>query len=38
MENISLVTWDDVFLLDRNMAAEWKDLVNIINIHEMAHR
>ena len=38
MENISLVTWDDVFMLDKNLAAEWGYVVDSINIHEMAHR
>jgi hypothetical protein len=33
-----LVTWDDVFMLDKNLAAEWGYVVDSINIHEMAHR
>jgi aminopeptidase N len=37
MENISLVTWDDVFMLDKNLAAEWGYVVDSVNIHEMAH-
>lgn len=37
MENISLVTWDDRFLLDDALAAEWSRLVDQINAHEMAH-
>ncbi len=37
MENISLVAWDDVFVLDENLAKEWTWLVDQINIHEMAH-
>jgi aminopeptidase N len=38
MENISLVTWDAIYLLDKNLAAEWKYIADFINIHEMAHR
>lgn len=37
MENISLVSWDDVFVLDATLAEEWSWLVDQINIHEMAH-
>lgn len=37
MENISLVSWDDVFVLDETLAQEWSWLVDQINIHEMAH-
>jgi aminopeptidase N len=37
MENISLVTWDEIFLLDEVLAAEWGDYVDAVNIHEMAH-
>lgn len=37
MENISLVTWDDSFLLDEALAGEWGRLVDQINVHEMAH-
>ena len=37
MENISLVTWDDRFLLDEPLALEWSRLVDQINAHEMAH-
>lgn len=37
MENISLVSWDDVFVLDERLAEEWSWLVDQINIHEMAH-
>lgn len=38
MENISLVTWDQVLLLDKHLASEWKQMVDSVNIHEMAHR
>ena len=37
MENISLVSWDDVFVLDETLAREWNWIVDQINIHEMAH-
>jgi aminopeptidase N len=37
MENISLVTWDSVFLLDKKLAVEWKWLVDSIVLHECAH-
>ena len=37
MENISLVTWDEIFLLDKELAEEWGDYVDAVNIHEMAH-
>ncbi len=37
MENISLVSWDEVFLLDETFATEWGELVDQINLHEMAH-
>ena len=37
MENISLVSWDDIFVLDETLALEWTWLVDQINVHEMAH-
>ncbi|MCK6439991.1 MAG: M1 family metallopeptidase, partial [Planctomycetes bacterium] len=37
MENISLVSWDDSFVLDETSALEWASLVDAINVHEMAH-
>ena len=37
MENISLVSWDGLFLLDRERQPEWGWLVDLINVHEMAH-
>lgn len=37
MENISLVSWDDRFLLDGPLATEWQRLVDQVNVHEMAH-
>ncbi|MCF7809188.1 MAG: hypothetical protein K9M49_05205 [Candidatus Marinimicrobia bacterium] len=37
MENISLVTWDDKFVLDETMAKEWQYIMDLINVHEMAH-
>ncbi len=37
MENISLVSWDDKVVLDETMALEFKYIVDLINVHEMAH-
>lgn len=37
MENISLVSWDDIFILDEDLAREWTWLVDQVNVHEMAH-
>ena len=37
MENISLVSWDDQFVLDEKLAREWSWLVDLVNVHEMAH-
>jgi aminopeptidase N len=37
MENISLVSWDDRFLLDEVLESEERWLVDLINVHEMAH-
>ena len=37
MENISLVAWDDIFVMDETLAAEWTRLLDEINVHEMAH-
>jgi len=37
MENISLVSWDDRFLLDAMQECEERDLVDSVNVHEMAH-
>lgn len=37
MENISLVTWDDRFLLTQDLEAEERQLCDVINVHEMAH-
>lgn len=37
MENISLVSWDDAFVLTEARAPEMKRLVDIVNLHEMAH-
>ncbi|NQV29259.1 MAG: hypothetical protein HQ508_00085 [Candidatus Marinimicrobia bacterium] len=37
MENISLVTWDDKFMLDEKMAREWQYIMDLINVHEMSH-
>ncbi len=37
MENISLVTWDDKFMLDETMAQEWQYIMDLINVHEMSH-
>jgi aminopeptidase N len=37
MENISLVSWADYFMLDEAMASEMSWDVDRINVHEMAH-
>ncbi|HEU4582353.1 MAG TPA: M1 family aminopeptidase [Polyangiaceae bacterium] len=37
MENISLVSWDDRFLLDEVLEREERWLVDLVNVHEMAH-
>jgi len=37
MENISLVSWSDGFVMDETLAQEWTRLVDEINLHEMAH-
>ncbi len=37
MENISLVSWDDAWVLDDAMRAELGWLVDMVDVHEMAH-
>lgn len=37
MENISLVSWDDQFVMDASLATELTRLVDQVNVHEMAH-
>ena len=37
MENISLVSWNDIFILDEILAKEWEQFVDAVNVHEMAH-
>ncbi|KAI9494934.1 peptidase family M1-domain-containing protein [Zychaea mexicana] len=37
MENISLVTWTDMLVLDKINAKERQYIVDIVNVHEMAH-
>lgn len=37
MENISLVSWDERFVLDAELQPELKPLVDIVNLHELAH-
>jgi len=37
MENISLVTWDDRFVLDADLRAEFGHKIDAVVIHEMAH-
>ncbi len=37
MENISLTTWDAKFVADETLHAEWGWLIDLINLHEMAH-
>ncbi len=37
MENISLVSWDDLFILDPTWEREFRGVTDIVNVHEMAH-
>lgn len=37
MENISFVTWNEIYCYDENLAFEKELLVDQVNIHEMAH-
>lgn len=37
MENISLVSWDEIFVMDEKLAEEFTWLVDQVNVHEMAH-
>lgn len=37
MENISLVTWGDFAIMDERERAEFKWLVDWINVHELSH-
>jgi len=37
MENISLVAWDDAFVMDEKLAEEWTRHVDEVNVHEMGH-
>lgn len=37
MENITLVSWDDRWLLDEHLESEQRDTMDAINLHEMAH-
>jgi aminopeptidase N len=37
MENISLVSWDERFVLPEELAPEWTWLLDAVNVHEMAH-
>jgi len=37
MENISLVSWDGKFVADPLMHAEFGWLIDLVNLHEMAH-
>ncbi len=37
MENISLVSWDDAFVADDRLRAEIGELIDIVNLHELAH-
>lgn len=37
MENISLVSWEASYLLVEELEAEWKWLIDQVNVHEMAH-
>jgi aminopeptidase N len=37
MENISLVSWSPMFVMDETWASERKMVTDTVNIHEMAH-
>lgn len=37
MENITLVSWDDYYILDETFANEYTRMTNQVNIHELAH-
>jgi aminopeptidase N len=37
MENISLVSWDDAWVQDERLHAERGWVVDLVNVHEMAH-
>ncbi|KAI8146509.1 peptidase family M1-domain-containing protein [Fennellomyces sp. T-0311] len=37
MENISLVTWSDICIMDEKLVKERKYVIDTINVHEMAH-
>jgi aminopeptidase N len=37
MENISLVSWSDIFVADESHGREWGWFIDQVNIHEMAH-
>lgn len=37
MENISLVSWDDALVVDDKYAKDVGELVELVNVHEMAH-
>lgn len=37
MENISLVSWDERYVLPEALAPEWTWLLDAVNVHEMAH-
>ncbi len=37
MENISLVSWGDYFVLDEDLLQEIGWIVDVINVHEMSH-
>ncbi len=37
MENISITTWDQKFCVDKNLAKEYKLVLDLVNVHEMAH-
>ena len=37
MENLTLVSWDEIYLLDEELARERQWYVDAINLHEMSH-
>ncbi len=37
MENISLVSWNEVFVANEESFAEWGEFIEQVNLHEMSH-
>lgn len=37
MENISLVSWDERYVLNESLATEYGWMIDLVNVHEMSH-